>query len=56
MRTLEQLSWKKKVFKNFQIKNLSEYNDLHLRSNTLLLADVSENLKLKIIIFKYLNI
>ena len=51
MRTLEQLAWKKKVFKNFQIKNLSEYNDLHLRSNTLLLAVVSENLK-----FKYLNI
>ena len=38
MRTLEQLAWKKKVFKNFQIKNLSEYNDLHLRSNTLVPA------------------
>ena len=33
----------KRVCKNFEIKNLGGYHDLHLQSNTLLLADVFEN-------------
>ena len=33
----------KVVCKDFKIKNLCEYNDLYVQSNTLLLADVFEN-------------
>ena len=40
---------KKKVWKNFEIKNLGEYNDLHVQSNTLLLADALENFRSKCI-------
>ena len=32
----------KRVFKDFEIKNLGEYHDLYVQSNTLLLADVLE--------------
>ena len=35
----------KKVCKNFEIKNLGEYHDVYIRSNTLLLADVFENFR-----------
>ena len=35
----------KRVRKDFEIKNLGEYHDLYVHSNTLLLADVSENFK-----------
>ena len=35
----------KKVCKDFEIKHWGEYNDLFVQSNTLLLADVSENFK-----------
>ena len=33
------------VFKKFKLKNLGEYHDLYVQSNTLLLADVFENLR-----------
>ena len=33
----------KRVWKNFKIKNLGLFRDLYVQSDTLLLADVSEN-------------
>ena len=33
----------KQICINFEIKNLGEYHDLHLKRGTLLLADVFEN-------------
>ena len=35
----------KGVSKNFEIKNLGEYHDLNIQSNTLLLADAFENFR-----------
>ena len=37
----------KRVFKNFNNKNIGEYHDLYVQSNTLLLADVFENFRNK---------
>ena len=34
----------KRFAKNFEVKNLGEYHDLYVQSDTLLLADVCENL------------
>ena len=39
----------KKVWEDFEIKRLGEYHDLHGQNDTLLLADVFENLRNKCI-------
>ena len=43
----------KRVCKHFERKKCGEYHDLHVLSNTLLLADVFENL---LCVLKYLNL
>ena len=35
----------KRVCKDFEIKNLGEYHDLYVQSNTLLLIDIFENIR-----------
>ena len=37
----------KRVFKKFNIKNLGDYHDLYVQSETLLLTDVFENFRKK---------
>ena len=39
----------KRVFKNLNNKNLGDYHDLHVQSDTLLVADVCENFRSKCI-------
>ena len=43
----------KRVFKNLNNKNLGDYHDLYVQSNTLLLADVFENFRKNVL--KYMN-
>ena len=38
-----------KVFKEFRLKNLGDYHDLYVQSDTLLLADVFEKFRSKCI-------
>ena len=44
----------KRVCKDFEIKDLREYHDLYVQSDTLLLADVFETLE--ICVLKYTNL
>ena len=41
----EDYTYEKRIYRDFDIKNLGEYHALFLRSNVLLLADVSENFR-----------
>ena len=41
----EDYTYEKRIYRDFDIKNLGEYHSLFLRSNVLLLADVSENFR-----------
>ena len=43
-----------KVWKTFKIKNLGEYHDLYVQSDTSLLADVFETLEISAL--KYMNL
>ena len=43
----------KKVCQDFEIKNLGEYHDLYFQSDTLLLANVFENIEIREL--KYMN-
>ena len=47
--TDEDYAHAQKVWKEFNIKNLGEYHDLYVQSDTLLLADVFENFRDKCI-------
>ena len=44
----------KKVCKDFEIKDLGKYHDLHLKSDALLLADIFENRKICLNIYQLL--
>ena len=39
----------KKLWKDFELKNLGDYHDLHVQSDTLLLADIFEKCRNKFI-------
>ena len=38
----------KRVCKDFEIKSLGEYHDLHVQNGTLFLADVFENFRIRV--------
>ena len=38
----------KKVFRELEVNNLGDYHDLYMQSDTLLLADISENFRNKL--------
>ena len=46
----------KRVFKDSEIKNLGEYHNFYVQSNTLLLADVSNSYILIQIFLKFLKL
>ena len=46
----------KKVFKNFNNKNLGDYHDLYVQSDTLLLADVFENFRNETCVIIYMSL
>ena len=46
---------KKKLYKEFNNKNLGEYHELYIQSDTLLVADVFENFRNKYIEIYNLN-
>ena len=39
----------KKIYQKFKINNLSDYHDLYVQSDTLLLADAFENFKINVL-------
>ena len=43
-----------KVFEKFTLKNLGDYHDLYVQKDTLLLADMFENLEISVL--KYMNL
>ena len=46
----------KRVFHDFEIKNLGENHDLYLKSDTLLLADVFKNVRKICFIINHLDL
>ena len=53
--TNEDYTHTEKVLENFKLKNLGDYHDLHVQSDTLLLAGVFENFRNKFIEIYELN-
>ena len=51
--TLKDYTHAQKMFKELKLKNLGDYHDLYVQSDTLLLADVFENFRNKL---KYMNL
>ena len=45
MENIDDIDYHNNVFKKFKLKNLEEYHDLYVQSNTLLLAGVFENFR-----------
>ena len=45
--TIEDYTHAQKTFEEWKLKNLGDYHDLYVQSDTLLLADVFENFKNK---------